>query len=103
MRSITARLTRLEAARPRLFADVLSLIAHHAYYDEITPKERTRYCEYIGIEQKVFEDVNQMVLGDQHIMLTKFDVPSSAELEAIINEVQQEVFKNNYTKGQIYG
>lgn len=92
MRSLDKRVARLEAARPRLFADVLSLIARHAYYDEITPQDRARYCQFIGVEQRAFEGVNQMVLGDQHIMLTKFDAPSSAELEAIINEVQHEVF-----------
>lgn len=91
MRSFDRRLARLEAAQPRLFADVLTLIARHAYYDEITPQEQARYCEFIGIEKKAFEDCNLMVLGDCHIMLEKIDPPTPDELAAIIDEVQRDI------------
>lgn len=91
MRNFDRRLARLEAAQPRLFADVLTLIARHAYYDEITPQEQARYCEFIGIEKKAFEDCNLMVLGDCHIMLEKIDPPTPDELAAIIDEVQRDI------------
>lgn len=91
MRSYERRLARLEASQPRLFADVLALIARHAYYDEITPQEQARYCEFIGIEKKAFEDCNMMVLGDCHVMLEKIDPPTPEELSQIIQDVQDYV------------
>lgn len=91
MRSYERRLARLEASQPRLFADVLALIARHAYYDEITPQEQARYCEFIGIEKRAFEDCNMMVLGDCHVMLEKIDPPTPEELSQIIQDVQDYV------------
>lgn len=91
MTSIERRLARLEAARPRLFADILALIDRRAYYDELTPKEQARYCEFIGIEKKAFEDCNMMVLGDCHVMLEKIDPPTPEELSQIIQDVQDYV------------
>lgn len=91
MRSFDRRLARLEAAQPQLFADVLTLIARHAYYDEITPQEQARYCEFIGIEKKAFEDCNLMVLGDCHIMLEKVDTPTPEELNQLIIDIENYV------------
>ena len=91
MRSITARLNRLEATRPRLFADILALIDRHAFYDEITPQEQARFCEFIGIEKKAFEDCNNMVLGDCHVMLAKFDAPTPEELDQLIKDIEHHV------------
>lgn len=101
MRSITARLNRLEATRPRLFADILSLIARHAYYDEITPREQTRYCEFIRVPKQAFEDVNKMVLGDQHIMLAKVDPPTPEELAQIIQDIENYVNQGGFFNEQV--
>lgn len=91
MTSIERRLARLEAARPRLFADILALIDRRAYYDELTPKEQARYCEFIGIEKKAFEDCNMMVLGDCHVMLEKIDPPTPEELEQLVKDIEHYV------------
>lgn len=91
MTSIERRLARLEAARPRLFADILALIDRRAYYDELTPKEQARYCEFVGIEKNAFEKCNMMVLGDCHVMLAKIDPPTPEELAQIIQDVQDYV------------
>lgn len=91
MRSFDRRLARLEVAQPRQYADVLALIARHAYYDEITPQEQARYCGFIGIEKKAFEDCNTMVLGNCHIMLEKVDKPTPEEFEQLIIDIEHYV------------
>lgn len=91
MTSIERRLARLEAARPRLFADILALIDRRAYYDELTPKEQTRYCEYIGVPKQTFEDCNMKVLGDLHVTLAKIDPPTPEELEQLVEDVKHYV------------
>ena len=98
MRSITARLARLEAARPRLFADILALIDRRAYYDELTPEEQSRFCKYIGIDKQAFENVNRMVLGDCHVTLAKFDAPTQEELKQIQNDIQNYMEDQNNVK-----
>ena len=91
MRSFDRRLARLEVAQPRQYADVLALIARHAYYDEITPNEQARFCEYCGLQKRAFEDCNTMVLGNCHIMLEKVDKPTPEEFEQLIIDIEHYV------------
>ena len=95
MRSFDRRLARLEAAQPRQYADVLALIARHAYYDEITPQEQARYCEYVRVPRQIFEETHILVCGDLHTLLARIDQPTPEELAQIIQDVQDYV---NYEK-----
>ena len=88
MKNYTRRLAKIEAARPRLFADILALIGRHAFYDEINDNERERYCCYIGVDRRVFEEVNRAVVGDLHVILRQIEPPTPDELRSVIEELE---------------
>ena len=92
---IAKRLENIEAHIEMLtkYAPIIVAIDKHIHYDEL-PKDdyKTLYCEYIGIDREIFEKVSEMVLGDLHIILRKTEPPTDKELQAIIAEVEQEVF-----------
>ena len=88
VKSYERRLAKIEAARPRLFADILALIGRHAFFDEITDHERERYCCYIGVDRRVFEEVNQAVAGNLHVLLRQIEPPTPDELRSVIEELE---------------
>ena len=94
MDGIKKRLLKLEAKRSSPYADIEKLIEQHRLYDEITDEQRARYCEYIGIPQDIFEEIDLAVLGDLHTSLRKFDPPTPEELNEILIEAKTGKYKN---------
>ena len=92
--SIDRRLRLLEAKRGSPYADIEKLIEQHRLYDEITDEQRARYCEYVGIPQDVFEEIDLAVLGDLHTSLRKFDPPTPEELSDVLAEARAGKFRN---------
>lgn len=92
--SIDRRLRLLEAKRGSPYADIEKLIEQHRLYDEITDEQRARYCEYIGIPQDVFEEINLAVLGDNSVILRKIDPTTPEELSDILTEAKAGKFRN---------
>ena len=97
MISLQARLNKLEAKRQKPFADVLSLIEAHRYYDEISEDERTRYCAYIGIDKQSFAETNLLVLGGLHVALKQIEKPEARKLQNIITEIESVVLGEEQT------
>ena len=91
LKSYKKRLERLEAPRRQPFADILALIEKHCLYDEITDEQRTRYCQYIGISQAIFEEINLQVVGDTSVYLRRLETPTAEELKEIIAELEQTI------------
>ena len=92
MKQVTnRRLTDIEKNVQKItkFAPIIAAIKYHIYYDKLPKDEyRTLYCEYIGVDRKVFEEVNLMVLGDLHIMCEDIKPPPTPEeLQSIIDEL----------------
>ena len=92
--SIDRRLRLLEAKRSNPYADIERLIEQHRLYDEITDEQRARYCEYIGIPQDIFEEIDLAVLGDNSVYLRKIDPPTPEELSDILTEAKAGTFRN---------
>lgn len=93
MNGIKNRLRLLEAKRSSPYADIEKLIEQHRLYDEITDEQRARYCEYVGIPQDVFEEIDLAVLGDLHTCLRKIDPPTPEELNEILAEAKAGKFR----------
>ena len=94
MNGIKNRLRLLEAKRSNPYADIERLIEQHRLYDEITDEQRARYCEYIGIPQDIFEEIDLAVLGDNSVYLRKIDPPTPEELSDILTEAKAGKFRN---------
>ena len=93
MNGIKKRLLKLEAKRSSPYADIEKLIEQHRLYDEITDEQRARYCEFVGIPQDIFEEIDLAVLGDLHTCLRKFDPPTPEELHDIFTEAKAGKFR----------
>ena len=93
MKSYERRLAKIEAACPRLFADILALIGRHAFYDELNEHQRERYCGFIGADRRVFEEVNQAVVGDLHVILRQIEPPTPEELRQITADIEQQIIE----------
>lgn len=94
MNGIKNRLQKLEAKHSNPYADIERLIEQHRLYDEITDEQRARYCEYIGIPQDIFEEIDLAVLGDNSVYLRKIDPPTPEELSDILTEAKAGTFRN---------
>ena len=80
--NVRQRLRRLEKGTGTPFADVLGWIRQGKYYDELTPAERQRYCDYRGSDRLGFEQVEGYFCGGLHVRLKRNPAPpTSAELE----------------------
>lgn len=91
---VAKRLENIEAHIEMLtkYAPIIVAIDKHIHYDELQKDEyKTLYCEYIGIDRATFEKVSEMVLGDLHVILRKFEPPTDKELQEIIAEVEQNI------------
>ena len=73
------------------FAPVCSAIRNHLFYDELPEDLRDRYCEFIGIDRGVLENITLTALGDLHFILREIEKPTPEELQEIIVEVGQMV------------
>ena len=92
---IAKRLEKVETYIETLakYAPIITSIDKHIHYDELLKDEyKALYCEYIGIDRETFENMAIVVLGDLHIILRKIEPPTDKELQAIIAEVEQEIF-----------
>ncbi|MBQ1437007.1 MAG: hypothetical protein IIZ07_03630 [Ruminococcus sp.] len=91
--SIAKRLQKLEAKHSNPYADIERLIEQHRLYDEITDEQRARYCEFIGIPQDIFEEIDLALLGDNSVYLRKIDPPTPEELNEILVEARAGKFR----------
>ena len=93
-RKFDARMRAIEQKTAMLtrFAPVHVSIRKHLFYDEL-PEDSWRdlYCEYIGIDRAVLEQIMQMALGDLHFIMRDIEKPTTDELKEIIAEVEQMV------------
>lgn len=70
------------------FDDVKQLIARHCFFDEISTAMQERYLQYIGIDRRTFEAVNQAALiNPAHVYLRNIQKPTRAEIQALIAEI----------------
>lgn len=94
MRRVDKRLEQIEAHVERLtkYAPIIVAIEKNLYYDELPKDEyRALYCEYIGVDQEIFEQILLAALGDLHVILRKVEPPTEKELQEIIAEVEDMV------------
>ena len=91
MRSFDRRLAKLEMANIQLYADVLKLIDQNRYYDELDEAQKNRYCAFVGVPRKTYEETNILVCGDLHTLLARIDQPTPEELAQIIQDIQDYV------------
>ena len=93
-KTLDARMKAIEAKAEMLtkFAPVHVAISKSAFYDEL-PEDSWRdlYCEYIGVERAVMEQIMLMALGDIHFILHDIDKPTPEELQEIIAWVESRV------------
>ena len=93
-KTLDARMRAIEQKAEMLskFAPIHISIRKHLFYDEL-PEDSWRdlYCEFIGFDRCIVEDVMQMVLGDLHFVLRDIEKPTTEELKEIIAEVEQMV------------
>lgn len=94
MKNYDKRLEKLESNPAQQWRDVRCLICQGRYYDELSDEQRHRYCEYRGIEQNAYEEVETAVSGSLHFRLEpKPDPPTPSKLREIIKQIQ------SYLKG----
>ena len=88
-KTLDARLKAAEqtAAAVSKFAPVRVSIRKHPFYDELPEDLRDRYCEFIGIDRGVLENITLTALGDLHFILREIEKPTPEELQEIIVEV----------------
>ena len=86
---------RIRKAQTKTHAgDSLGIVAkaiwRKAYYDELTEEEKDAYCNYRGYDRKAMEDVETMIKGNLHFVITKKPKPpTQKELQERIEEVQE--------------
>ena len=93
-KALDARMRAIEHKADMLtkFAPVHVAIRRSFFYDEL-PEDSWRdlYCEYIGIDRAVLEQIMQMALGDLHFILHDIEKPTPEELQEIIAWVESRV------------
>ena len=93
MTRIEKRLQLLEAKCNQPFSDIEELIRKGMYYDELTYKQRDRFCELCGVPRSVYEEIDLTIFGDLHTSLRKFDPPTPEELSDILTEAKTGKFR----------
>ena len=91
-RTIDRRLQRLE--RVGAWPDVQMLIENHKYYDQLTDRQKRRFCSMNGVSRRDYEEIALSLFGDLHLLLTKFDKPTNKELAQIKSEIENHTFRN---------
>ena len=93
-KALDARMRAIEqkTAMPSKFAPVHVSIRKHLFYDEL-PEDSWRdlYCEYVGIDRAVLEQIMLTAVGGLHFVLRDIEKPTPEELKEIIAEVEQMV------------
>ena len=93
-KTLDAQMRAIEETAAMLwkFAPVNVAMSKAAFYDEL-PEDSWRdlYCEYIGIDRAVLEQIMQMALGDLHFIMRDVEKPTTDELKEIVAEVEQMV------------
>ena len=93
-KALDARMKAIEQKAEMLskFAPIHVAIRRSFFYDEL-PEDSWRdlYCEYVGIDRAVLEQIMQMALGDLHFIMRDIEKPTTDELKEIIAEVEQMV------------
>ena len=92
-RKFDARMRAIEqktAAVSRIAA-VNAAIRKHLFYDELSEPDRTLYCELIGIDRAVMENIMLTAVGDLHFILNEIEKPTPEELQEIIAWVESRV------------
>ena len=92
-RKFDARLKAVEkrAAAVATFSPVRAAIRKHLFYDELSEPDRTLYCELIGIDRAVMENIMLTAVGDLHFILNEIEKPTPEELQEIIAWVESRV------------
>ena len=92
-KTLDARMRAIEqkAAMLTKFAPIHLAIRRSFFYDELPEEWRDLYCEYIGIDRAVLEQIMQMALGDLHFIMRDIEKPTTDELKEIVAEVEQMV------------
>lgn len=92
MKSIEARLSRLESKKVDAFSDVHAWIASGRLYNELSEAERVRYAEYLGVDCEAMEAVEQAVNGTLCFQLENRKPKSTAaDLKRITAEIEKEM------------
>lgn len=92
MKSIEARLARLESKKIDAFSDVQAWIASGRLYNELSEAERVRYAEYLGVDCEAMEAVEQAVNGTLCFQLENRKPKSTAaDLKRIAAEIEKEM------------
>ena len=94
MTRIEKRLQLLEAKCNQPFLDIEELIRKGLCYDELTDKQKDRFCELCGVPRSVYEEIDLTIFGDLHTSLRKFDPPTPEELSDILTEAKAGTFRN---------
>ena len=88
-------LKKLEALeRAGSWPDVQVLVENHKYYDELTERQKRRFCSMNGISVRDYEAIALSLFGDLHLLLMKFDKPTNKELAQIKSEITAGTFQN---------
>lgn len=88
-------LKKLEALeRAGAWPDVQMLVANHKYYDELTERQKRRFCSMNRVSRRDFEEIALSLFGDLHLLLMKFDPPTGEALTAIKAEIENHTFRN---------
>jgi hypothetical protein len=93
MATISRRLDRLEQTSGP-WSDIERLIEGRRFYDQLTERQKRRFCSMNGISRRDFEEIALSLFGDLHLLLTKFDQPTNKELAQIKSEIENHTFRN---------
>lgn len=94
MTRIEKRLQLLEAKCNQPFSDIEELIRKGLCYDELSDKQKDRFCELCGVPRSVYEEIDLTIFGDLHTCLRKFDPPTPDELSDVLAEARAGTFRN---------
>ena len=93
MTRIEKRLQLLEAKCNQPFSDIEELIRKGLCYDELSDKQKDRFCELCGVPRSVYEEIDLTIFGDLHTSLRQFDPPTPEELNDILTEAKAGKFR----------
>lgn len=93
MTRIEKRLQLLEGKSNQPFSDIEELIRKGRCYDELTDKQKDRFCKLCGVPRSVYEEIDLTIFGDLHTSLRKFDPPTPDELSVILSEAKAGKFR----------
>ena len=93
--NLSLRLKRLERRRNIDEENILRIIDQGAFYDELTDKEKERYCLYRGVDQKTLEEVESYLNGNLHFLICRIDMSEAQPIEDTAQEIEN-YFRQQY-------